>query len=86
MANSLPMTLRLPSAVKRSASICDWARQTSNRPSNAAIVPLILRQRGNERCDIRPLIRTIGSRRAALDKIRLGHKSDSMNKARLGRQ
>ena len=44
------------------------------------------RQRGNERCDIRPLIRTIGSRRAALARIRFGHKSDSMNSASDGRQ
>jgi hypothetical protein len=80
------MTLRLPSAAKRSASTCDWARQISNRPSSAEIVPLILRQRGNERCDIRPLIRTIGTRRAALDRMRLGHRSDSMNNARLGCQ
>ena len=58
----------------------------SNRPSSAEIVPVILRQRGNERCDIRPLISTIGSRRAALDRIRLGHRSDSMNSASDGRQ
>ncbi len=32
-------TLRLPSAAKRSASTRDWARQTSNRPSSAEIVP-----------------------------------------------
>ncbi|OIQ64736.1 hypothetical protein GALL_537120 [mine drainage metagenome] len=79
-------TLRLPSAAKRSASTRDCARQTSNRPSSAEIVPLTLRQRGNERCDIRPLISTIGRRRDALDRIRLGHRSDSMNSARLGRQ
>ena len=79
-------TLRLPSAAKRSASTFDWARQTSNLPSNAEIVPLIRLQRGNERCDIRPLISTIGSRRAALDRIRLGHRSDSMNSASEGRQ
>ena len=77
---------RLPSAANRSASTSDCARQMSKRPSSAEIVPAILRQRGNERCDMRPLIRTIGSRRAALDRIRLGHKSDSMNNARLGRQ
>ena len=53
---------------------------------NAEMVPVILRQRWNERCDIRPLISTIGRRRAALDRIRLGHRSDSMNSARLGRQ
>ena len=80
------MTLRLPSAAKRSASTRDWARQTSNRPSKAEIVEVILRQRGNERCDIRPLIRTIGSRRAALDKIRFGHRSDSMKSASDGFQ
>ena len=80
------ITLRLPSAAKRSASSCDWARQTSNLPSSAEIVPATLRQRGNERCDIRPLIRTSGMRRDALDKIRLGHRSDSMNKARFGCQ
>ena len=79
-------TLRLPSAVKRSASTRDCARQTSNRPSSAEIVPETLRQRGNERCDIRPLISTIGSRRAALARIRLGHRSDSMNSASEGRQ
>ena len=50
------------------------------------MVPETRRQRGNERCDIRPLIRTIGSRRAALDRIRFGHKSDSMNSASEGRQ
>ena len=33
-------TLRLPSAAKRSASICDCARQTSNLPSSAEMVPL----------------------------------------------
>ena len=44
------------------------------------------RQRGNERCDIRPLIRTIGNRRVALARIRFGHKSDSMNSASDGRQ
>jgi hypothetical protein len=44
------------------------------------------RQRGNERGDIRPLIRTIGSRRAAQDRIRFGHKSDSMNSASDGCQ
>ena len=79
-------TLRLPSAEKRSASTCDCARQTSNRPSSAEMVPETRRQRGNERCDIRPLIRTIGSRRAALDRIRFGHRSDSMNSASDGRQ
>ena len=79
-------TLRLPSAVKRSASVSDCARQTSNLPSKAEMVPLIRLQRGNERGDIRPLISTIGSRRAALDRIRLGHRSDSMNSASEGRQ
>ena len=37
----------------------------TNRQSKAEIVPLNLRQRGNERCDMRPLINTIGNRRAA---------------------
>ena len=50
------------------------------------MVLLTRRQRGNERGDIRPLISTIGSRRAALDRIRFGHRSDSMNSASDGRQ
>ena len=66
--------------------VFDCARQMSNRPSSAEMVPEIRRQRGNERCDIRPLISTIGSRRAALDRIRFGHRSDSMNSASDGRQ
>jgi hypothetical protein len=44
------------------------------------------RQRGNERGDIRPLISTIGSRRDAVDRIRFGQRSDSMNSASDGRQ
>ena len=32
-------TLRLPSVAKRSASVCDCARQTSNLPSSAEMVP-----------------------------------------------
>ena len=55
------------------------AEQRRDRPETR-------RQRGNERGDIRPLIKTIGSRRAALDRIRLGHRSDSMNSASVGRQ
>ena len=58
----------------------------SNLSSKAKIVPDILRQRGNERCDMRPLMSTIGSRRAALDRIRFGPRSDSMNSASDGRQ
>ncbi len=79
-------TLRQPSTEKRSASVCDCARQTSKVPSSAEIVFDTRRQRGKERCDIRPLMRTIGSRRAALDKMRFGHRSDSMNSASDGRQ
>jgi hypothetical protein len=80
------MTLRAPSAPKRSASVRDWARQISNAPSSAEIVPRALRQRGNDRCDIRPLIKTMGILRAALDRIRFGQRSDSMNSASDGRQ
>jgi len=79
-------TLGQPSAEKRSASVLDWARQISNLSSRAEIVPTTRRQRGKDRCDIRPLISTIGSRRAALDRIRFGHRSDSMNSASEGRQ
>ena len=57
-----------------------------NDGKGAEIVFDTRRQRGKERCDIRPLIRTIGSRRAALDKMRFGHRSDSMNSASDGRQ
>src|SRR5882757_3249949 len=53
------MTLRLPSAVKRSASTCDWARQMSNRPSNAEIVPATLRQREKARDIARRIVRHI---------------------------
>ncbi len=58
----------------------------SNFSSSAEIVPATRRQRGNERGDIRPLISTIGTRRAALERIKFGHRSDSMNSASDGRQ
>ncbi|MGY4355926.1 hypothetical protein ACVW0J_002419 [Bradyrhizobium sp. i1.7.7] len=79
-------TSRPPSAEKRSASVFDCARQMSNRDSSAEMVPYIRRQRGKERGDIRPLISTIGRRRAAPARIRFGHKSDSMNSANDGFQ
>ena len=56
-------TLRAPSTLKRSASVSDCARQVSKRPSKAPMVAENFCQRGNERCDIRALISTIGSRR-----------------------
>ena len=79
-------TLRLPSAAEALGIELRLREADIELPSSAEIVPLIRRQRGNERCDIRPLISTIGSRRAALDRIRLGHRSDSMNSASDGRQ
>ena len=65
-------TLGLPSVENLSASVSDCARQSSNRPSSAEMVPETRRQRGNERGDIRPLISTIGTppRRARQDQIR----------------
>ena len=55
-------TLRQPSAAKRSASVCDCARQRSKRLQQRRDRAGTWRQRGNERSDIRPLTRTIGSR------------------------
>ena len=75
-----------PSCAKRSASALDCAKHRSKRSSKAAIAPGKSRQRRNERCDTRPLTSIIGIARSAHATMRLGHKSDSTNSARSGRQ
>ena len=84
----LPMVLMrgAPSWLKRCASALDCARQRSKRCSSAAMTPGCSRQRLNERSDTRPLRRIIGTPRSAHARMRLGHRSDSTNNARLGRQ
>jgi len=52
----------------------------------AAIAPGKSCQRRNERCDTRPLTSIIGVARSTHATMRLGHKSDSTNSARSGRQ
>ena len=81
-----PRAVRPRRAAKRSPSRSDCARQRSKHSRSAEIVPRSLRQRGNERGDMRPLMMTIGMRRSALDRIRLGQISDSINSARPGFQ
>ena len=85
MANSLPMTLRVYQ--KLSAAVVPLAPALiKRRLKQGKEDPARVSERRGMSRDIRPLIRTIGRRRAALDRMRLGHKSDSMNSARLGRQ
>ena len=85
MANSLPMTLRFYQ--KLSAAVVPLAPALiKRRLKQGKEDPARIGERRGISGDIRPLIRTIGRRRAALSRMRLGHKSDSMNNARLGRQ
>ena len=85
MAGSLPMTLRvyrrLSAAVVPLAPALIKRRLKQGKEDPARVSE----RRGMSR-DIRPLIRTIGSRRAAPARIRLGHRSDSMNSASDGCQ